>query len=86
MAGWLTTYYTHGQNLILLKFTIKQLEMSLNSSCLTSHQYLHEIEAKCVSQSKMGAKARNDLASAIKYQRDIIKPLGLKNDVMHLSM
>ena len=29
----------------------------LNSSCEASDQYQHEIEAKCVSQSKMGAKA-----------------------------
>ena len=38
---------------------------SPNSSRLASDQYHHEIEAKCVSQSKMAAKAWNDLASAI---------------------
>ena len=48
---WLTTYYRHSRsyNLVILKFTIKQLE----------------IEAKCVSQSKMAAKVWNDLASPI---------------------
>ena len=27
MCFWLTTYYRHGHNLVLLKFTIKQLEI-----------------------------------------------------------
>ena len=33
------------------------------------------IEAKCVSQSKMAAKAIRD-----QYPRDNLKPVGLKND------
>lgn len=36
-----TTYYAHDRNLLLLKFTVKQLV----------------IEAKCVSHSKMAGKA-----------------------------
>ena len=37
----------------------------LNSSCLASDRYQHDIEAKSVNQSKMAAKAWNDLASPI---------------------
>ena len=60
---WLAAYDRHGHNLVFLTFTLKQLD--LNSSCLASDRYQHEIEAKCVRQSKMAAKAKNDLASAI---------------------
>ena len=31
--------------------------VQINSFCLASDQFYHEIEAKCVSQSKMAAKA-----------------------------
>ena len=40
---WLTTYDKHRHNLVLLKFTIKQLEI-----ILALDRYLHDIEAKCV--------------------------------------
>ena len=56
---WLITYYKHAHNLVLLKFTIKQLEIhfSLKSSCLTFDRYQHEIEYKCISPSKITANA-----------------------------
>ena len=47
------------------KYIKKYDNLSLNSCCLTADRYQHEIEAKCVSQSKMAAKAWNDQASAI---------------------
>ena len=45
---WLTTYYRHSHNLVLLKFTIKQLNKSLTLSCLASDRYHNEIEANFV--------------------------------------
>ena len=39
----LTNYHTLGHNLVLLKFTIKQLEI-----ILALDRYKHDIEAKCV--------------------------------------
>ena len=53
--GSVTSYNRHGHNLVLLKFKIKQLESKF--TCLESDLYQHEIEANCVSQSKMAAKA-----------------------------
>ena len=46
---WLTTYYTHGHNLVLLKFTIKQLVSLRIDTSITS--------SLCVTKSKMVAKA-----------------------------
>ena len=40
---WLTTNYRHGHNLVLLKFTIKQLEKFILSGI---DRYEHDIEAK----------------------------------------
>ena len=62
---WLT-YYRHGHDLVLLEFTIiKEAWDGLNLSCPASDRYHHEIEAKCVSLSKMAAKDWNDLVSMI---------------------
>ena len=47
-------YYRNVYNLVLLKFTIKQQFILFG---MAPDQYQHEIEAKCVSQSKMVAKA-----------------------------
>ena len=41
----------------------------------------YEIEAKCVSQSKMAAKGWNDVGIRDQYPRDVIKLAGLKNDL-----
>ena len=50
---WLTTYNRQGHNRVHLKFTTKQLEKTVNSSCLAPDRYQHEIEATSVSQTKM---------------------------------
>ena len=47
---------------------------SLNSSCLASDRYQHEIEAKCVGPSHRD-----------QYPQDIVKPAGLKNEVNSMS-
>ena len=64
---WMITYYRHGHNLVLSKFTINQLEIhfSLNSACLTLDRYQHDIESKRINPYKITAKAWNNLASAI---------------------
>ena len=54
---WLATFCRHGHNLVLLKFTIRQLEIVQNPCCLASDRYQHEFQAKCVGQSELAAKA-----------------------------
>ena len=56
------------------------MQLEFKSSCLASGGHQHEIEAKCVSQFKVAAKAWNDLASREQYPQDIAKPAALKNE------
>ena len=67
MYFWLTTYYRHGHNHVLLQFTIKQLEIVLRSRSSVS----------------VSPRWRPKPQTSIRdqYPRDIVKPAGLKNDV-----
>ena len=50
--------------------------------CMYVHLvWQHEIEAKCVSQSKMTVKGWNDVGIRDQYPRDVVKLAGLKNDL-----
>ena len=78
---WLTTKSRHGHNLVLLKLTIKQLEI------VYMNLVWHRIDTRMTSRRSVSRSPRWRLKSKKKpgsrdqYPRDIEKPAGMKNDV-----
>ena len=56
---WLTTKYRHDHTLVLLKLTIKQLEIVQNSSCLASRYLVKPAEPRNDVNSKRRSVEHN---------------------------
>ena len=70
----ITSYFWNKKKKKKRKKKKEKLQLEFKSSCLASDGHQHEIEAKCVSQFKMAAKAWNDLASASNTRRTSQNP------------
>ena len=75
---WLTTFDRHGHDLVLLKFTIKEL----NSSCLFGIGSIPAWDRGQVRQSDQDGGDSQKTWPGIRdqYLREILEPAGLKND------